>query len=734
MLRHYSKTLILVLIPIFLFAGDFAIEVLAPDVGELIKKEPMLKRPLWGLVLFCLATAVFTFVREHSAPVRAAEEEKDATESDYLNRRILLSQVRRNWVDGVLHKSLWREVRLILNLEGKPNAVVRPCDLALRRVGQPETYIPPETSIFDVYKEEQEELLLLGEPGSGKTTLLLEIIERLLPEAEDNPKLPIPVIFNLSSWRKNHARLNEWMVEQLNQDYGIPEKTGRRWVERGELLLLLDGLDEVVADRRAACLEAINIYRMKHQTVLRPMVVCCRTREYDELPKLRLTGAVVIQSLTKQQVDGYLKVGGKALAGLRAVLRDEPTFYQELFATPLMLHVAVMTYEGKSATELRRTATPEERRRRLWDAYIEQMFVRKQEIEAQYDTAIAVDWLAWLGSYLRHNHLQKYLIEGMQPNDLPKGWQAAVVRWLLLLLMTAITWPLFLASIFWRQSSPTYEHSDVPSLSEPMIFIILAIGLLFSIWMWVHIWYTPTIELQPVRRFTVRRLRDQWKSLLVRMAKKAGSGAAGGAGGGAILGAIGAILVAVDHLIWPRLGTKFQILDWVLAIPLTASVYAVIFGLLGAAGGGVSQAGRELFDVRLPENTIQPNEGILRSIRTAAGTILICLFSVGTLMGFLLGGTITSRWRALKVGIATTLLGAFVSFFVAPFFGARAGFQHYLLRVLLWRSGRFPLNIVRFLDWAAQRVLVQRVGGGWQFVHRTLQERFAERYDEKYAG
>jgi hypothetical protein len=27
--------------------------------------------------------------------------------------------------------------------------------------------------------------------------------------------------------------------------------------------------------------------------------------------------------------------------------------------------------------------------------------------------------------------------------------------------------------------------------------------------------------------------------------------------------------------------------------------------------------------------------------------------------------------------------------------------------------------------------VLRRVGGGWRFVHRTLQERFAERFDEK---
>lgn len=482
MLRQYSKTLILILIAALLFLGDFAIELLADDVGQFFKQDPRLKRLLWGLLFFCLVAAVFFFVREHNAPATHAEGTADnvfATEAEQANRRAMLGLVRRYWIEGVLHKSLWNETRLILNLEERPDAVVRPCDLALRRAGQPDTYIPPGTSILEVYRQEQEELLLLGEPGSGKTTLLLEVAEALLQEAENGPTLPIPVVFNLSAWRTNHARLDEWLVEQLNHDYGISEKIGKRWVNSGALLLLLDGLDEVAESRRAACVEAINEYRLKYREVLRPMVVCCRTREYDEIPDLRLGGAVVIQSLTRRQVDDYLKDGGRELAGLRAVLKDEPTLYRELFATPLMLNVAVMTYEGQAAAELRRSVEPEERRKRLWDAYIERMFERKQEEEPLYEKAQALNWLAWLGSYLTRKDLQKYLIEGMQPNDLPRAWESILIRWF-----------------------PPILLGGILSVFLPKYIITLVMMLSF-----VFLSYSSNIELEPIRRFNIRNLR-----------------------------------------------------------------------------------------------------------------------------------------------------------------------------------------------------------------------------------
>jgi hypothetical protein len=44
---------------------------------------------------------------------------------------------------------------------------------------------------------------------------------------------------------------------------------------------------------------------------------------------------------------------------------------------------------------------------------------------------------------------------------------------------------------------------------------------------------------------------------------------------------------------------------------------------------------------------------------------------------------------------------------------------------MLWRSGNTPINYARFLDYAAERVLLRKVGGGYVFIHRLLLEYFA---------
>ena len=57
--------------------------------------------------------------------------------------------------------------------------------------------------------------------------------------------------------------------------------------------------------------------------------------------------------------------------------------------------------------------------------------------------------------------------------------------------------------------------------------------------------------------------------------------------------------------------------------------------------------------------------------------------------------------------------------------GGLASFRHYVLRYLLWRTGSVPWHYVPFLDYAAEHILLRKVGGGYIFIHRLLLEYFA---------
>jgi hypothetical protein len=57
--------------------------------------------------------------------------------------------------------------------------------------------------------------------------------------------------------------------------------------------------------------------------------------------------------------------------------------------------------------------------------------------------------------------------------------------------------------------------------------------------------------------------------------------------------------------------------------------------------------------------------------------------------------------------------------------GGGACIKHVCLRLLLWYARCIPFNYPRFLDYAAERILLRKVGGGYIFVHRLLLDYFA---------
>jgi hypothetical protein len=82
------------------------------------------------------------------------------------------------------------------------------------------------------------------------------------------------------------------------------------------------------------------------------IVVCCRLMEHQWLPKrLKLNGAICLESLSSEEVNKYLDRGGSKLAALRQAINTDPVL-QELTQTPLMLSIMSLACQGASGNEL----------------------------------------------------------------------------------------------------------------------------------------------------------------------------------------------------------------------------------------------------------------------------------------------------------------------------------------------------------------------------------------------
>ncbi|MGH2415439.1 MAG: NACHT domain-containing protein [Microcystaceae cyanobacterium] len=237
--------------------------------------------------------------------------------------------------------------------------------------------LPEGTQATKVFEQmgEGRTLLILGEPGAGKTITLLKLAEDLIVRTEPDLRQPIPVVFNLSSWARKPQTIKQWLVQELLEKYQVSKALGKAWVETEALILLLDGLDEVKAEQRNACVQALNQFLQTHGTT--EIAICCRIRDYQVLTdRLRLRSAICIQPLTPEQVKSYFEQAGEQLSALKTVLQQDGEL-QELATSPLMLSIMSLAYQDCTREEITQGGRTEDYRKRLFENYIDRMFQRR---------------------------------------------------------------------------------------------------------------------------------------------------------------------------------------------------------------------------------------------------------------------------------------------------------------------------------------------------------------------
>ncbi len=133
------------------------------------------------------------------------------------------------------------------------------------------------------------------------------------------------------------------------------------------------------------------------------------------------------------------------------------------------------------------------------------------------------------------------------------------------------------------------------------------------------------------------------------------------------------------------------------------------------------------------QTQVQPNQGILNSGRN---TLFLLVISVPTalLLWFALPPILASTNLLTSDEIATTTASGIAILFWSTwaYGGGDAYLRHYALRFVLARSGKIPYLYANFLNYCTERLLLQRVGGRFRFLHRTLQEHFATMPLEDY--
>lgn len=673
-------------------------------------------------------------------------------------RQILLDLVQKSWIEGVLEKSLHLEHMIELGLEKHFDAVTVTEAKSLNQDNQV-LLLPEGTRAIDIFGELENKrtMLILGEAGAGKTTALLEIARELINDARVDNTLPIPVILNLSSWGADRQQksLDKWLVEELHRFYQFPRFICESLIKNQQLLLLLDGLDEIGAldednqdKQRQACILTINQFLRNYERT--EMVVCCRIGEYNLTPeKIDCQCAVLYKSITPAQANRYLDDNQDTLPGVKVLFPEDLTI-QSLVENPLTLNMMTFAYQEKSREDLAGIKSFSEREKNLLDTYIEEKFKRDKSGDS-YSDKKAKHWLTWLAQRMLQQPKQSkqiFLIEQIQPDWLQKGIDAWIYFMGVLLIWGVIagligvlhfgtqvtddlgeqisfTFPAIIAGItsslihlvlsnFFIQIMPRSINRNIPhcisGILSGLIYVLIAAPWVYAIaqGIFVEKWTKIVSPLVVdgvclavlLSRFRIEigiidTVKTSWKQARIY------------AMGGLVLGSI---YILCRWLFTDRYNSN-DVVYIVSVISTEVALFTLLPGLVGFLDKGVSFS-----------QTIIPNQGIWRSAKNAF--LFFCIFfPVGMFCGLRYddGGIHETISIGLAVGLIAGMAGG--KGFVC------AGFvliQHFMLRVILWLRGFAPWNYARFLDYAVERGFLRKVGGGYIFIHRMLMEHFAQ--------
>jgi len=188
-----------------------------------------------------------------------------------------------------------------------------------------------------------DQMVILGNPGSGKTTLLKHFALRY---ARDLGAIYLPIFISLADFASCHQSFSDYLQEMLIGRYALSKDFVDyvRWrLERGECLLLLDGMDEVADQEYGPTIHAIKAFGARFSK--NKLVVTSRIIGYHNALPYR---SFEILELDVDQILRFVwawfgEDQQRALQLLTFILYNPRI--RELAITPFLLTIITMVFE-----------------------------------------------------------------------------------------------------------------------------------------------------------------------------------------------------------------------------------------------------------------------------------------------------------------------------------------------------------------------------------------------------
>ncbi|HTV22523.1 MAG TPA: protein kinase [Polyangiaceae bacterium] len=632
----------------------------------------------------------------------------------------LRAKVREFWIEGVLRSSL------LATLPGPPRSLDQSLVAGLGHELEPPppVRVAEARSTAEIFEHQGRSLLIVGPAGSGKTTQLLLVARQLLEGGSES----VPVVLTLSAWRGERRDLEEWLASELRSKYQVPNALSLSWLRRGLILPLLDGLDEVLPRHRAGVVRAIN--RAIALGTLPGLLVTTRDEEYlDTGERLGSTIAMRLHQLSSATVD-ELRAGASPFSRLSA---DQWGALRPLLDSPLAVSL-LSSALGDGTLALDATPRGMAQLDDLLDVYAEQMIKRTGKARLPCETVEFIEFLSQLGHAMRTNDTDIFAPDGVQPSWLEgsrsKLAYALVSRWIGAGIYSAsVILPFGLTPLDNRGF-----HAGLKFGCVLAAFSTLTIGTVHGVSAGLRL---ISHEGQPLggRRHWIRVAS---LAVLSGILNAALVGVWAMHPTAAIMAAEVAVLAAPllcphdeigfsrgDIRLIDRLRFSFRkalraavfgvaagvVAAWVAADDATAMIVVMLYlTSLWFVFGGLR--GRQVPD------GARPYVGVRHSLSWSflLGALAVVLTAVPTAMAY---GGLYGLYAGLLTGAVLWL-----------WYGGMALVQYVVLRWMLSLQGARFFR-AEYLEAAADRALLHRLGSGYLFVHPMLRESFSRRWEAR---
>ncbi|MDP1773131.1 MAG: NACHT domain-containing protein [Methylobacter sp.] len=192
-------------------------------------------------------------------------------------------------------------------------------------------------------------LMVVGEPGAGKTMLMKHVAFHYAEHGLDGYGIQaVPVLLELNRAADPNTSLLQHLVHILEQnDFPRAEDYVEQALDKGELLLLFDGLDEVSYSERGRVINAIKDLLANHPKC--PVVITCRRAVYQNEFFDVVDETLLVKEFADAQIRQFLNAWAtdmpvdKSVDQLLGTLQDRPRL-KDLARNPLLLTIIAYLY------------------------------------------------------------------------------------------------------------------------------------------------------------------------------------------------------------------------------------------------------------------------------------------------------------------------------------------------------------------------------------------------------